>query len=182
MVDMQKGGSPQDGDGSRPQPETPGSGQPPAPETQAPSYGGPPPPSAPPYGQPPQGHAPYQPYAPGPYAPGPGAPGAPVPPGFKVPGQIDPETGLPYSDKERLTAGLLQLIISLIGLPGIGRLYTGYTAIGLVQLVGAIVGWVLTCILIGLPLAIGMWIWGIVDGIIMLTSRTSTDAQGRVLR
>ncbi|UMG92920.1 TM2 domain-containing protein [Nocardioides sp. TF02-7] len=181
MVDLHKGGSAEDDNGA---PRPP---QPPAPETQVPPYGQAPPPygqPAPPYGQapPPYGQpepSPYPPYG----APGaPGAPYGPVPASLKIPGQVDPETGLVYSDKERLTAGLLQLIISFLGFPGIGRLYTGHTAVGLAQLIGAIVGWLLTCILVGLPLAIGMWLWGIIDGIVMLTSRTFTDAQGRVLR
>ncbi|KAA1426329.1 hypothetical protein F0U47_14970 [Nocardioides antri] len=152
-----------------------------------------PPPAAPTGPPPPTGGAPYQP-PPAPYQPA--APGQgyqpygtpqPVPggfalPGAKVPGQMDPESGLPFSDKERLTAGLLQLIPSMMGIPGIGRLYTGHTAIGLIQLIGAVSGWVFTCILIGLLWAIPLWIWGVVDGILMLTNKRFTDAQGRVLR
>ena len=137
-------------------------------------------PPYPPYGQPQQ--PPAQPYGQQPY-PGQQVPGYGVGvPGVKIPGQVDPETGLPFSDKERLTAGLLQLLPCLVGIPGIGRLYTGHVAIGLTQLIGAIVGLVLTCILVGLPLWVGMVIWGVVDGILMFTNKRFTDPQGRVLR
>ena len=158
-------------------------------ESQAPPTAMPPsapePPAAPSAPPPPTGGSPYQPPPAQGYQPY-GAP-PPVPvgyglPGAKIPGQIDPETGLPYSDKERLTAGLLQLLPLMLGVAGIGRLYTGHTAIGVVMLVGTISGWVLTCVLIGLLWAIPLWIWGLIDGILMLTNRQFTDAQGRVLR
>lgn len=124
--------------------------------------------------QPPQ--APYQPYQPY-QAPAPGAF-----PGAKIPGQIDPETGLQYSDKERMTTGLIQLLPSLLGFPGIGRLYTGHLAIGLIQLIGAMTSYVLICLFIGLLTLPGFIIWGVVDGILMLTNKRFVDAQGRVLR
>ncbi|WP_435771091.1 hypothetical protein [Nocardioides sp. SYSU DS0651] len=166
--------------------------QPGAPEPTPPSSSNAQPPEPPYASQPPQApqapQAPYpaygqpqQAYQPGPVQQPPVGYGLPVV-GAKIPGQVDPETGLVYSDKERLTAGLCQLLPCLFGIPGIGRLYTGHVAIGVVQLVGAIVGIVLTCILIGLPLWIGMVIWGVVDGILMFTNKAFTDAQGRVLR
>lgn len=151
-----------------------------------PPYGELPPP---PY-QPPAYDAPQAPPPPG-YAsygaqPVPGAPPYGAVPGagygMKVPGQVDPVTGLIYSDKEKTTAGLLQLLLSLFGLPGVGRLYAGHTSLGLVQLLGAIVGYVLICVIVGIFVAAGMIIWGIIDGIIMLTSATATDGQGRLLR
>jgi TM2 domain-containing membrane protein YozV len=142
-------------------------------------------PQQPRYGTPPQ--QPYQPYQ-APYqAPAPGYPvapgGYPAPfPGVKIPGQIDPETGLQFSDKERLTTGLIQLIPSLLGFPGIGRLYTGHVALGLIQLIGAMASYVLICLIIGIFTLPAFIIWGIVDGIIMLTNKRFVDAQGRVLR
>jgi len=74
--------------------------------------------------------------------------------------------GRPYSDKQKLIAGLLQI---LIGGLGIGRFYTGHTGIGIAQLVVTLV----TCGLGGL--------WGIIDGILILVNG-GTDAQGRPLR
>jgi hypothetical protein len=74
----------------------------------------------------------------------------------------DPATGLPYSDKEKVVAGLLQLFI---GVFGVGRFYTGHTGIALAQL--------FTC---G-----GLGIWALIDGIMMLTGNVK-DPQGRPLR
>lgn len=70
--------------------------------------------------------------------------------------------GRPYSDKSKLVAGLLQL---LLGGVGAGRWYTGHTGIAVAQL--------LTC---G-----GCGIWALIDGV-MLLAGDSTDAQGRPLR
>ncbi|WP_432560074.1 NINE protein [Granulicoccus sp. GXG6511] len=79
---------------------------------------------------------------------------------------IDPLTGLPYSDKTKLTAGLLGI---LLGGAGVGRFYTGHIGIGVAQLVVTIV-----------TLGFGA-LWGLIDGIIMLAGN-SRDAQGRPLR
>ncbi len=82
------------------------------------------------------------------------APGAPF--------GIDSRTGVPFSDKQKLVAGLLQIFV---GGFGVGRFYTGHTGIAIAQL--------LTC---G-----GCGIWSLVDGIMMLTGSV-TDSDGRPLR
>ena len=117
---------------------------------------------------------PYGEQAPPPYSqPVPPPAGYPVPPqaGYGVSPQapygVDPKTGLPYSDKQKLVAGLLQIFI---GGFGVGRFYIGDTKIGVWQIVVTI----LTC-------GIGA-IWGLVDGILMLVNDNVTDAQGRPLR
>jgi TM2 domain-containing membrane protein YozV len=79
---------------------------------------------------------------------------------------IDPVTGMPYSDKSKMVAGLLQIFL---GSFGVGRFYLGYTGIGILQLCAV---W-LTCGLAGL--------WPLIDGIMMLTGKVP-DAQGRPLR
>ncbi len=66
-----------------------------------------------------------------------------------------------YSDKSKVTAGLLQILLPF----GAGRFYTGHTGIAVAQL--------LTC---G-----GFGLWCLIDGIILLTSG-GTDAYGRPLR
>ncbi|WP_394616758.1 NINE protein [Lentzea sp. JNUCC 0626] len=89
----------------------------------------------------------------------------PPPMGYPAPGApfgVDPYTGIPYSDKSKIVAGLLQLFL---GGFGIGRFYTGHTGIAIAQL--------LTC---G-----GCGIWALVDAIILLVSG-GTDAHGRRLR
>lgn len=143
------------------QPQEPAAGQPQEP---APDQAVPPPYSAPaaepaaqqapppPYGQPapppPAGYAPYG-----------AAPGAPY--------GVHPVTGVPYSDKSKLVAGLLQIFLGGLG---IGRFYIGDTKIGIWQIVVT----VLTC-------GIGS-IWGLIDGIIMLATDNVTDSAGRPLR
>lgn len=80
-----------------------------------------------------------------------------------------PLTGEPLSDKSKVVAGLLQLI-GLVGIVGIGRIYLGYTGLGVAQLIVGLV----TC-------GIGAVIWGIVDAVLILTDKVR-DPAGRPLR
>ena len=80
---------------------------------------------------------------------------------------VHPVTGVPYSDKSKLVAGLLQIFL---GGFGIGRFYIGDNKTAVWQIVVT----VLTC-------GIGS-LWGLIDGIIMLATDNVTDAQGRPLR
>jgi hypothetical protein len=64
------------------------------------------------------------------------------------------------SDRSRSAAGILQILI-----PGVGRIYMGYSAIGVLQLV-------LTPCLVG-------WAWSIADGIIILSGGVKMDGYGR---
>ncbi|KUN34468.1 hypothetical protein AQJ30_29725 [Streptomyces longwoodensis] len=154
------------------QPPQPGYGYPNA--GQGPYGGG----QAGPYGSPQQGYGQQaygqpgygqQGYPQGGYQqPGYGYPqGGAVPPGSytgdpNAPYGYDPY-GRPYSDKSKIVAGILQLFL---GTFGVGRFYIGNVGLGLAQL--------FTC---G-----GFGIWALIDGIILLTSSNTTDAQGRVLR
>src|SRR4051794_36200920 len=92
----------------------------------------------------------------------------PYPQGYYNPAApygIHPPTGLPYSDKSKIVAGLLQVLLPF----GIGRMYMGFTGIGVAQLLVT----VLTCGLGAL--------WPFIDGIMILVS-DSKDAQGRILK
>jgi TM2 domain-containing membrane protein YozV len=75
-------------------------------------------------------------------------------------------TGIPYSDKSKIVAGILQILLPF----GIGRFYIGDTKIGVLQLVVTLV----TC-------GIGS-LWSIIDGIIILVQDDSKDARGYILR
>jgi len=77
-----------------------------------------------------------------------------------------PGAGLPVSDKSKIVAGLLGI---LLGSFGAGRFYTGHTKMAVTQLV---VSWV-TC-------GIGA-LWPVIDGIMILV-RGGVDAEGRPLR
>ena len=118
---------------------------------------GPPPPA---YQQP---TAPQPAYGPPPYA----QPGYGYPPGYHpaAPYGVHPMTGVPYSDKSKLVAALLQILVPL----GIGRMYIGDTRTGVIQLVVT----VLTC-------GIGA-LWPFIDGIMMLVG-DPVDSDGRPLR
>lgn len=142
----------------------------------------PPPPQQDPYASPPGAYVPpaasYPPpgaYVPpaDPYGPPPGAyPYGPPPGAFydpTAPYGRDPYTGEPLSEKSKVVAGLLQLI-GLFGLVGFGRIYLGYTGLGVGQLVVGI----LTC-------GIGAVIWGIIDAILIFTGSVR-DREGRPLR
>jgi TM2 domain-containing membrane protein YozV len=142
-------------------PETPDPNQPDPNQPPPPPYSGQPTPppyeqaAPPPYGQPtppPYGQAAPPPQAG--YAYNPAAPYG-----------VHPITGVPFSDKSKLVAGLLQILIPL----GIGRFYIGDTKTGVWQLVVTI----LTCGIGGL--------WPFIDGIIILAT-DSKDANGLPLR
>ena len=137
-------------------------------------YGGGPPPGG--YGAPPGG---YGAPPPGGYGPPPGGYGPPPPmPGMggpmggmgmmqaHAPYGVDPMTGMPFSDKSKMVAGLLQIFL---GSFGAGRFYTGHMGIAIAQIA---VTW-LTC-------GAGA-LWPLIDGIMMLMGKVP-DAQGRPLR
>ena len=129
-------------------------------------YGGPPPGG---YGPPPGGYGPPPPGARGMGGMG-GGYGQPMG-GMGMmqphaPFGVDPMTGMPFSDKSKMVAGLLQIFL---GSFGAGRFYTGHTGLAIAQIA---VTW-LTC-------GIGA-IWPLIDGIMMLTGKVP-DAQGRPLR
>ena len=124
---------------SQPTPPPPGNGQPPQQPPPPPSQG--PPPGGMPYGGPPMGYPGVDPTA---------------------PFGRHPLTGEPYSDKSKLTAGLLELFL---GGFGAGRWYLGNTGLALAQL--------FTC---G-----GLGIWALIDAIMMLTGNVR-DQYGRPLR
>lgn len=118
----------------------------------------------------PPGQSPYAPPGGAPSPMGGAYPGAPHPgtplatPG--APFGVHPTLGVPYSDKSKLVAGLLQLLIPAFA---VGRFYTGHTGLAVAQL---LVTW-LTC-------GAGM-LWPLIDGIILLTT-DSTDSDGRLLK
>jgi TM2 domain-containing membrane protein YozV len=69
------------------------------------------------------------------------------------------------SPSSRVLAGILQIF-----LPGVGRMYLGYTAIGVLQLV-------LTLCTFGM-----LWLWPFIDGILILAGTVKYDGYGRLLR
>jgi hypothetical protein len=79
------------------------------------------------------------------------------------PNAFYPSVGGLKSDRSRTAAGVLQII-----LPGVGRMYLGYLAYGVIQL------------LLTLICGVG-WIWSAIDGIVMLSGGVRLDGYGRQL-
>ncbi|MEV0647455.1 NINE protein [Phytomonospora sp. NPDC050363] len=92
-------------------------------------------------------------------------------------GYVDPLTGRQYSEKSKTTAGLLQIFL---GGFGVGRFYTGHIGIAIAQLAVTVTLGCLGFFLV-LPWC-GMGLWGLIDGIVILSSSTATDSEGRLLR
>jgi hypothetical protein len=63
---------------------------------------------------------------------------------------------------------IVALILNILILPGLGTLIAGKIRTGVWQLVLAIVGFILSFILIGIPILIAAWIWGLVTGIMLI--------------
>lgn len=72
-------------------------------------------------------------------------------------------TGLPYSDRSKVIAGVLQILLPF----GIGRFYSGHTGTAVAQLLLSFLG-------------IGI-LWAFIDGIVLLAGRP-TDPYGRPMR
>ena len=143
-----------------------------------PPFGGseatPPPYQPPPYQAPPNYPPPPGQYPPPPYPP----PGYYMDP--MAPYGRNPLTGEPLSDKSKIVGGLLQLL-GLVGVLGIGRIYLGYTTLGIAQLiVGLIGGFIIGMLTCGIGFAIPV-IWGIIDAVLILTGQVR-DPLGRPLR
>ncbi len=74
-----------------------------------------------------------------------------------------PMASLPRSDKSRIAAGILNIVV-----PGVGRMYLGYMGQGIMQLL------LTPCLGLGA-------IWSMIDGVIILTGGVKLDGYNRVL-
>ena len=75
--------------------------------------------------------------------------------------------------KSKRLAGLFGIFL---GAFGVHNFYLGFNAKAIIQLVMGVIGW-----LICLPLLVS-WIWGLIEGIMILTSANPTDANGKPLK
>lgn len=82
-------------------------------------------------------------------------------------------------DKSKIVAGLLGIFLGWLG---IHNFYLGYTKKAVIQLVCSIVGMILSCVVIGAFVVLGMEIWGLVEGIQILMGKIDRDADGRLLK
>ena len=117
-------------------------------------------PQQPPYGQQPQ--PPYgQPYA------------QQQPPYGQPP--FAPQSPYGYEQKSRMAAGLLGIFLGGLG---IHNFYLGYQNKALTQLLVCLIGGTVTC---GVA-AVAMYIWGLVEGIQILSGSIAVDAKGIPLK
>lgn len=77
-------------------------------------------------------------------------------------------------EKSRMAAGLLGIFLGGLG---IHRFYLGYVPIGVAQLVLALLGFV-TC---GIT-SVAAGLWGLIEGILILTGTIAKDGNGRPLK
>ena len=54
-------------------------------------------------------------------------------------------------------------VLLSVFIPGLGSMVNDHVGVGVAILVLNIIGWILAIVLIGVPLVIGTWIWGLVD-------------------
>lgn len=85
---------------------------------------------------------------------------------------------LPANAKSKMVAGLLGIFL---GCFGVHNFYLGYTGKAVTQLVLTIVGIVLSCIFVGIFFVLGVWIWALIEGVMILTGSINQDAQGNPL-
>ena len=66
------------------------------------------------------------------------------------------------------STALAGLLLNVIFLPGLGSLIGGKTSAGVFQLLMFLLGIPLCFVVIGFPMVVGSWIWGLVTGVNML--------------
>lgn len=83
-----------------------------------------------------------------------------------------------HQGKSKLIAGILGIFF---GYFGIHNFYLGYTKKAILQLIISIIGLILSCKGIGVFLFFGVEIWGLVEGVLILTGKIKKDAKGNNL-
>lgn len=81
--------------------------------------------------------------------------------------------------KSKMAAGLLGIFL---GGFGVHNFYLGYTTKAVIQLVGTILGILLSCLFVGIFVVMGMSIWGLVEGIMILVGKIDKDGKGMPLQ
>lgn len=98
--------------------------------------------------------------------------------GFQIQNSL-PKATANGKSKNKITAGLLGIFL---GAFGVHNFYLGYKNKAIIQVTVSAVGILLTCCT-GLTwlAAVGMEIWGFVEGILILTGQIDTDSDGNPL-
>ena len=77
--------------------------------------------------------------------------------------------------KSKLAAGLLGIFLGSLG---VHNFYLGYTTKAVIQLIVSLVGGFLTC---GVA-SLGIYIWALIEGIMILTGKIAVDGKGVPLK
>jgi TM2 domain-containing membrane protein YozV len=80
--------------------------------------------------------------------------------------------------KSKIAAGLFGIFLGGLG---VHRFYLGYAGIGAAQLILSIVGLITLCFGVGIFFWIAAWLWGLIEGILILAGVIDKDAQGQPL-
>jgi len=80
-----------------------------------------------------------------------------------------------YDQKSKVAAGLLGIFLGSLG---VHNFYLGYTNKAVGQLVGTIVGYILCIIFIGFFIVVGIQIWALVEGILILSAQPGSQPWG----
>lgn len=106
---------------------------------------------------------------------GPLAPGAGFCTGCGAAVQTVPVVPMGYEAKSKMAGGLLGIFLGALG---IHNFYLGYTTKAIIQLLVSVIGGVLTC---GIA-TVGMEVWGLIEGIMILTGSINVDGKGVPLK
>ncbi len=85
----------------------------------------------------------------------------------------------PVRQKSRVAAGLLGIFLGGLG---VHNFYLGFTSRAVVQLVVSLLGYLLFWLILPLLAALGIAIWGLVEGIVILAGGRPVDAKGVPLK
>lgn len=81
--------------------------------------------------------------------------------------------------KSKMAAGLLGIFL---GQFGVHNFYLGYTGKAVAQLLLTIFGYILAIFIVGIFMVAAAGIWGLVEGIMILSGSINTDANGVPLK
>ena len=98
--------------------------------------------------------------------------------GQQAAARAQPDAPVGQAVKSKLAAGLLGIFLGGLG---IHRFYLGYVGIGVAQLALFLLGVTVGILMCGIP-AIAAWVWGLIEGFMILTGSIDRDSQGRPLK
>lgn len=81
--------------------------------------------------------------------------------------------------KSKMAAGLLGIFL---GQWGVHNFYLGYTGKAVAQLLLSIFGYILLFVVVGFFMVAAAGIWGLIEGIMILSGSINTDANGNPLK